>query len=86
MGGLAEFERKLIRQRSDEGIRRAQAKGRKLGGHTHIKQVIVDDVHLARLATRNVARSRFLDLSAWVSVRLFEGFSGFFRAVVRSSQ
>jgi DNA invertase Pin-like site-specific DNA recombinase len=31
MGGLAEFERKLIRQRCDEGIRRAQAKGTKFG-------------------------------------------------------
>jgi chlorobactene glucosyltransferase len=59
---------------------------RKLGGHTKIKQAIVDDVHLARLAARNGARSRFFDLSAGVSVRLFEGFSGFFRAVMRSSQ
>lgn len=59
---------------------------RKLGGHTQIKQAIVDDVHLARLAARNGARSRFFDLSAGVSVQLFEGFSGFFRAVVRSSQ
>jgi DNA invertase Pin-like site-specific DNA recombinase len=31
MGGLAEFERKLIRQRCDEGIKRAQAKGTKFG-------------------------------------------------------
>jgi len=31
MGGLAEFERKLIRQRCEEGIRRAQAKGVKFG-------------------------------------------------------
>lgn len=31
MGGLAEFERKLIRQRCDEGIRRAKAKGTKFG-------------------------------------------------------
>ncbi len=59
---------------------------RKLGGHTQIKQAIADDVHLARLAARNGARSRFFDLSAGVSVRLFEGFSRFFRAVVRSSQ
>ena len=31
MGGLAEFERKLIRQRCDEGIKRAHAKGIKFG-------------------------------------------------------
>jgi DNA invertase Pin-like site-specific DNA recombinase len=31
MGGLAEFERKLIRQRCDEGIKRAKAKGTKFG-------------------------------------------------------
>jgi len=31
MGGLAEFERKLIRQRCDEGIKRAKAKGTLFG-------------------------------------------------------
>ena len=31
MGGLAEFERKLIRQRCDEGIKRAKAKGTAFG-------------------------------------------------------
>ena len=31
MGGLAEFERKLIRQRCDEGIKRAKAKGTTFG-------------------------------------------------------
>ena len=31
MGGLAEFERKLIRQRCDEGIKRAHAKGIRFG-------------------------------------------------------
>jgi DNA invertase Pin-like site-specific DNA recombinase len=31
MGGLAEFERKLIRQRCEEGIKRAKAKGTKFG-------------------------------------------------------
>ena len=31
MGGLAEFERKLIRQRCEEGIRRAKAKGTAFG-------------------------------------------------------
>jgi DNA invertase Pin-like site-specific DNA recombinase len=31
MGGLYEFERKLIRQRCDEGIKRAKAKGTKFG-------------------------------------------------------
>ncbi len=34
MGGLAEFERKLIRQRCDEGIRRAKALGKKFGRKT----------------------------------------------------
>ncbi len=59
---------------------------RKLGGHAQIKEAIVDDVHLARLAARNEARTRFRDLSAGVSVRLFKGLSGFFHAVVRSTQ
>jgi DNA invertase Pin-like site-specific DNA recombinase len=31
MGGLAEFERKLIRQRREEGIQRAKAKGKQFG-------------------------------------------------------
>jgi len=31
MGGLAEFERKLIRQRCDERIKRAKAQGKKFG-------------------------------------------------------
>ncbi len=31
MGGLAEFERKLIRQRCDEGIQRAKARGTVFG-------------------------------------------------------
>ena len=31
MGGIAEFERSLIRSRCDEGIRRAKAKGTKFG-------------------------------------------------------
>jgi DNA invertase Pin-like site-specific DNA recombinase len=31
MGGLAEFERKLIRQRCDEGIKRAKAAGKRFG-------------------------------------------------------
>ncbi len=34
MGGLAEFERKLIRQRCDEGIRRAKALGKEFGRKT----------------------------------------------------
>ena len=32
LGGLAEFERKLIRARTTEGGRRAVARGMKLGG------------------------------------------------------
>jgi DNA invertase Pin-like site-specific DNA recombinase len=31
MGGMAEFERKLIRQRCDDGIRRAKARGTRFG-------------------------------------------------------
>jgi DNA invertase Pin-like site-specific DNA recombinase len=31
MGGIAEFERKLIRSRCEEGIERAKAKGTKFG-------------------------------------------------------
>jgi DNA invertase Pin-like site-specific DNA recombinase len=31
MGAMAEFERKLIRQRCEEGIRRAKARGKQFG-------------------------------------------------------
>ncbi len=58
---------------------------KKMGGHVPIREVVVDDVALARLAHRRGARSAFLDLSSEVNVRLFRGFAGFFDAVGRST-
>jgi DNA invertase Pin-like site-specific DNA recombinase len=47
MGGLAEFERKLIRQRCDEGIKRAKAKGTKFG-----RRSVLDHSQRKKIAER----------------------------------
>jgi DNA invertase Pin-like site-specific DNA recombinase len=47
MGGLAEFERKLIRQRCEEGIRRAKAKGTKFG-----RRSVLDHSQRKKIAER----------------------------------
>jgi DNA invertase Pin-like site-specific DNA recombinase len=47
MGGIAEFERKLIRGRTEEGIERAKAKGTKFGRPTAL-----DDGEKRRIADR----------------------------------
>jgi len=50
MGGLAEFERKLIRQRCEEGIRRAKAKGKKFG-----RPAVLDISQRRKIAERYAA-------------------------------
>src|SRR5262249_56659422 len=47
MGGIAEFERKLIRKRCEEGIRRAKRKGTKFGRPT-----VLDHSQRRRVAER----------------------------------
>jgi DNA invertase Pin-like site-specific DNA recombinase len=47
MGGLAEFERKLIRQRCEEGIKRAKAKGTKFG-----RRSVLDHSQRKKIAER----------------------------------
>ena len=59
---------------------------RTMGGHERFKQAVVDDVFLARTAKEHGARTSFLDLSSAVRVRLFESWSGYFRAIARSTQ
>jgi glycosyltransferase involved in cell wall biosynthesis len=58
---------------------------RKIGGHEKIKSTIVDDVSLARLIRSEGGRTKFLDMSDRVSVRLFVGTKGFVAAVARSA-
>ena len=47
MGGLAEFERKLIRQRCEEGIKRAKDKGTKFG-----RRSVLDHSQRKKIAER----------------------------------
>jgi DNA invertase Pin-like site-specific DNA recombinase len=47
MGGLAEFERKLIRQRCEEGIKQAKAKGTKFG-----RRSVLDHSQRKKIAER----------------------------------
>ena len=50
MGGLAEFERKLIRQRCDEGIKRAKARGTVFG-----RKPVLDVGERRKIAERHAA-------------------------------
>ena len=50
MGGMAEFERKLIRQRCDEGIKRAKAMGKQFG-----RRSVLDAGQRRKIAERNAA-------------------------------
>ena len=52
MGGLAEFERKLIRQRCDEGIKRAKARGTVFG-----RKPVLDAGERRKIAERHAAPS-----------------------------
>jgi DNA invertase Pin-like site-specific DNA recombinase len=76
MGGLAEFERKLIRQRCDEGIARAKRLGKQFGRPPRLdagqKRVIAD-----RLAKGDTAEQLAQDYEVgvatiWRAVRPFE--------------
>jgi hypothetical protein len=58
MGGLAEFERKLIRQRCEEGIKRAKAKGTQFG-----RKSVLDAGHRKRIAERYAAGETMADLA-----------------------
>jgi len=59
---------------------------RHIGCHSLIRNSIVDDVALARLAKEKGARTAFMDLSENISVRLFKGIDGFRQLVSRTSQ
>jgi DNA invertase Pin-like site-specific DNA recombinase len=50
MGAMAEFERKLIRQRCEEGIRRAQAQGKQFG-----RKPALDVAQRRRIAERHAS-------------------------------
>jgi DNA invertase Pin-like site-specific DNA recombinase len=58
MGGIHEFERKLIRQRCDEGIRRAKAKGTLFG-----RKPALDAGQRRRIAERYAAGETMAELA-----------------------
>ncbi len=53
LGGLAEFERELIKARTDEGRKRAQARGAKFGR----KGTLTSHQRLEALARRNAGEA-----------------------------
>lgn len=63
MGGLAEFERKLIRQRCEEGIKRAKAKGTRFG-----RKSALDAGQRKRIAERYGAGETMAELAREYSV------------------
>ena len=58
---------------------------RQMDGHLQIRDHVVDDVALARYMKSKGFRSRFVDVSPVLSVRLYHGFKGFASAVSRSA-
>jgi DNA invertase Pin-like site-specific DNA recombinase len=58
MGGLAEFERKLIRQRCEDGIKRAKAKGTRFG-----RRSVLDAGQRKRIAERYAAGETMAELA-----------------------
>ena len=58
MGGIAEFERGLIRKRCEEGIERAKAKGTQFGRPTRL-----DPSQRRRIAERYAAGETMADLA-----------------------
>jgi len=58
MGVLAEFERKLIRQRCDAGIARAKANGKQFG-----RKPVLDAGQRKRIAERYAAGESMLHLA-----------------------
>jgi DNA invertase Pin-like site-specific DNA recombinase len=58
MGGMHEFERKLIRARCEEGIKRAKRKGTKFGRPT-----VIDVSQRKRIAERYAAGETMAELA-----------------------
>ncbi len=58
MGGMAEFERKLIRQRCEEGIKRARAKGTQFG-----RPSVLDAGQRRKIAERHSAGETMAELA-----------------------
>ena len=58
MGGLYEFERKLIRQRCDEGIKRARARGAQFG-----RKPVLDAGQCRKIAERYAAGETMAELA-----------------------
>ena len=58
MGGIAEFERSLIRKRCEEGIERAKAKGKQFGRPTAL-----DHSQRRRVAERYAAGETMAELA-----------------------
>ena len=58
MGGMAEFERKLIRARCDEGIQRAKARGTVFG-----RKPVLDHGEKRKIAKRYAAGASMAELA-----------------------
>jgi DNA invertase Pin-like site-specific DNA recombinase len=58
MGGMAEFERKLIRARCDEGIKRAKARGTVFG-----RKAVLDVGERRKIAERYAAGETMAELA-----------------------
>ena len=71
MGGIAEFERGLIRQRCEEGIERARRKGTKFGRPTAL-----DPSQRRRVAERYAAGETMAELAPRVRGRRSDGLAG----------
>jgi len=79
LGGLAEFERDLIRSRKSEGRVRAVANGVRLGGKPptltpHQRREAIKRVNAERETLGEIARS--YNVSRWTISRLIKAFSG----------
>jgi len=76
MGGLAEFERKLIRQRCDEGIARAKRQGKQFGRPSRLdagqKRVIADRLAKGEATADELAAEYEVGVATiWRAIRPF---------------
>jgi len=71
MGGIAEFERGLIRKRCEEGIERAKANGKQFGRPTAL-----DHGQRRRVAERYAAGETMAELAREVRGRRGDGLAG----------
>ena len=55
LGGLAEFERELIKARTDEGRKRAQARGVRFGRHLKLSRYQIEEAIARRAAGEPMA-------------------------------